>query len=206
MFQAAIKVLNFLEKSLSRKMERIRSLEMSSATRIQTVWREYRFKRKFQDRNRAAIIIQSFERMRVQRRQYLNFEYERLWQYKLSRNLAVLIQSLWRGHKGRSRARREREKSILPDPKLALNFDFWLSLQKASHPPNRIWGVYHEYILSGTPRTWYDRNYNKRDGKYYRDVKFYAHAITRRAFWEQPKDWHDADQLQSLERMARVIG
>mmetsp|Transcript_11635 Transcript_11635/g.21761 ORF Transcript_11635/g.21761 Transcript_11635/m.21761 type:complete len:344 (-) Transcript_11635:500-1531(-) len=193
-FQAAMRVLKFLERCLSRKIEHIRSLEMNSATRIQTNWRERRAKRHYKAMKMAATIIQSFERMRTQRRQYLNFEYERLWQYRASRNLALSIQSLWRGHKGRSRARRKREKRHLPDPRNALNFDYWLSVQKASHPPNRIWGVYHEYILSGTPRTWYERNHIKLDGKYYRDVKFYAHRITRRAYWDQPQDWYDADQ------------
>jgi Myosin heavy chain len=198
-----MKVLTFLQKVLYRKMEGIRYLEMSSATRIQTAWRKQRARRRNQARTKAAVVIQSFERMRVQRNQYVNFDYERLRQYHASRNLASLIQCLWRGHKGRSRARRQREKRCLPDPRNILNFDFWVSLQKASHPPNRVWGVYHEYILSGTPRTWYERNHNKRDGKYYRDVKFYAHGITRRASWDQPNDWHDFDRRESHQRISR---
>lgn len=189
-FAGTLKICTLRKMALKRKQY----LEMSSAMKIQVVWRKRRRRRHIQARGEAAIKIQSFERMQVQRRRYINFEYERLCQYKSSRHLASIIQPLWRGYKGRSIARREREKSSLPDPSDPLNFEFWLSLQSYSYPPSRTWGSYLEYVLSGKPCSWQERNQCKRDGKYFKDVKFYTHKMTRQAYWDQPEDWKKSDR------------
>jgi tetratricopeptide (TPR) repeat protein len=76
----------------------------------------------------------------------------------------------------------------LPSPTDIRNHDFWEKLQKAAHPPSRELGVYAEYTLGGTPKTWAERNLVKRNGMF-RDVVFYANTITKRATWTRPKGW-----------------
>ena len=50
-------------------------------------------------------------------------------------------------------------------------------------------------------RSWYERNYIKRDG-FFRDVKFYAHAVTRRVRWEQPEGWKQVDKRAFEHRIS----
>ena len=120
---------------------------------------------------------------------YKSFLRERLWWYRVSRLLASNAQRFWRGFKARSSYRKIYEMKSLPDPDDIRNFDFWVKCQDDAHPPRRVLGVYAEYTLSGTPRTWAERNCIKRHGVFYRDVVFYANVITKRATWSKPKSW-----------------
>jgi tetratricopeptide (TPR) repeat protein len=120
---------------------------------------------------------------------------ERLWWYRASRILALSTQRLWRGFKGRSVWRRLFEMKRLPSPTDIRNHDFWEKLQSEAHPPAKELGIYAEYTLSGTPKTWSERNLVKRNGMY-RDVVFYANTITKRATWTQPKGWKFKDHRE----------
>jgi len=149
--KAAISIQKMTRQRLANKVRDQLIFENICAIRIQSAWRWRYRDGLFRLRTRSAKQIQAFERMRVMRNQFVNFEYERLWLYRASRILACDVQRLWRGHRGRCNARREMEIYSLPDPKHVLNFDWWLSCQKESNPPARIWGIYCEYTLSGTP-------------------------------------------------------
>ncbi len=140
-----------------------------------------------QKRYQACITIQSFFRMYATRAYYKEFLRERLLSYRDSRILASCVQRLWRGFKGRSQFRRQLEITTLPDP--ATDHDFWVQLQIEAGPPKRELGVFAEYILSGNPKTWEERNLIKRHGKYYRDVSLYMNTITRRVSWTKPAGW-----------------
>ena len=130
---------------------------------------------------------------------YKEFLRERLSSYRASRILACCVQRLWRGFKGRSNFRRHLEITTLSNP---ADHEFWVQLQIEAGPAKREIGVYAEYILSGNPKTWRDRNLIKRHGKYYRDVSFYANTITRTASWTKPKGWvfndNDAKEYYAL--------
>ena len=65
----------------------------------------------------------------------------------------------------------------LPDPTDICNFDFWERCQYEAHLPRKEPGIYAEYALSGTPRSWEERGM-KRGGVFYGDVTFYANTIT----------------------------
>ncbi len=125
----------------------------------------------FRKHQRAARSIQSFERMRRVRLYYIYYEKHNLILYHRCRRLATYVQPLWRGHVGRSVARKMMEMKYLPDPTRTststgstsiTNHEFWLQIQKIAHPPKRSWGAFSEYVLSGHPKTWYERNYVKR--------------------------------------------
>lgn len=120
---------------------------------------------------------------------YKSVLHERLWWYRASRVLAIYIQRLWNGFQGRSIYRRLYEMKHLPSPTDIRNHGFWEKLQNEAFPPVKELGVYAEYILSGHPRTWMERNQIKRREMYYRDVVFYANTITKRATWSRPKGW-----------------
>ena len=137
-------------------------------------------------RDAACVKIQSFFRMHATRAYFKEYHKERLCSYRDSRILACFVQRLWRGFKGRSYFRRRLEIATLPDP--AADHEFWMQLQIEAGPPKRELGIYAEYILSGNPTSWRERNLVKRDG-YYRDVSFYANTITRRATWKRPDGW-----------------
>lgn len=124
--------------------------------------------------------------MHATRLYYREFLRERLSSYKSSRILACVVQRLWRGFKGRSHFRRQLEITTLSDP---ADHDSWIRLQIEAGSAKRELGVYAEYILSGYPKTWKERNLIKRRGKYYRDVSFYANTITRKVSWTKPKGW-----------------
>jgi hypothetical protein len=153
--------------------------------------------RRQQKRELACIKIQSFFRMNAARVYYKEFLHERLSSYRASRILACCVQRLWRGFKGRSNFRRHLEITTLPNP---ADHEFWVQLQIEAGPAKRELGVYAEYILSGNPKTWRDRNLIKRHGKYYRDVSFYANTITRTASWTKPRGWvfKDAKEYYAL--------
>jgi hypothetical protein len=149
--ESATAIQRQIRKFIAWKVKERRLLENASANRIQTAWR-WRYRDElYRRRQRAARKIQSFERMRVVRCNFIHFDYEHLWLFRASRLLACAAQRLWRGHCGRSIARRRREMSDLPNPMDAKNFNLWLDLQKLSNPPARTWGVYSEYYLSGYP-------------------------------------------------------
>lgn len=139
-------------------------------------------------KEKAAVLIQSVMRMALDLSYFKSYNRERLWWYRASRNLALAAQCLWRGFKARSHFRQLYEMNHLPDPTDMRNFDFWERCQYEAHPPKRELGIFAEYTLSGTPRSWQDRNV-KRDGVFYRDVVFYANTITKRATWTKPKGW-----------------
>ena len=139
-----------------------------------------------QKRDQACIKIQSFFRMHATRVYYKEFLRDRLLTFRASRILACVVQRLWRGFKGRRHFRRQFEIATLPDP---AEHDSWIQLQAEAGPAKRELGVYAEYILSGNPATWRERNLIKRHGKYYRDVSFYANTITRKISWTKPKGW-----------------
>lgn len=173
-----------------------------SATIIQKSWR-WRFRdRIFRQRQRCARKIQSFQRMLVIRKNFIAFEYQRLWYYRALRILAGIIQRLWRGKKGRAQARKQREMIYLPNPSLAVNFDWWLQCQKECSPPRRTWNAFSEYILSGHPTSWKERNLVKRQSLYYRDVRFYVNNVTLKSSWEQPAIWRDFDKKQLNDRIS----
>jgi hypothetical protein len=167
---------------------------------IQTAWRKRRREKIHLKRQQAATLLQSIERMRVVYMKYTYFDRERLTLYRNTRLLARILQRLWRGHKGRSKARRQMEMMSLPDPSVSRNFDFWLEIQSNSNPPVRSFGIWIENVLSGYPRNWEERNGVKRNG-YYRDVKFYTNSITRKVIWEQPEKWKEADYESLCQRI-----
>ena len=150
-YEAAISIQRMTRKRLIITAASRLRLTNLCATRIQRTWRwNHRYKL-FRLRQRAAKKIQTYERMRVVRNNFVHFEYERLWLYRATRLLAYHVQRFWRGHTDRRTSRRERNMLFLPDPGDALNFEWWLSCQKASNPPARTWGIYCEYTLYGTP-------------------------------------------------------
>ena len=140
-----------MRRRLAFKVQRRLQLEQYSATRIQAAWRWRYRDHTYRRRQKAARTIQSFERMRNVRTFFINFNYDHLWLYRASRQLACVAQRLWLGHIARSSARQQIEMNRLPDPNDAHNFDAWLSYQKVANPPARTWGVYAEYVLSGQP-------------------------------------------------------
>lgn len=79
----------------------------------------------------------------------------------------------------------------LPDPMDQRNFEFWEKCQYEAHPPKKELGIFAEYTLSGTPRSWIQRSIKRGGGSagFYRDVVFYANTITKRATWTKPKGW-----------------
>lgn len=105
-----------------------------------------------------------------------------LWWYRASRVLASNVQRMWRGFKARSQFRHAYEIRMLPDPLDMRNFDFWKKCQYEAGKAKRELGIYAEYTLSGTPRTWTERSVKRRD-MFYRDCSFYANTITKRATW-----------------------
>jgi tetratricopeptide (TPR) repeat protein len=153
-----------------------------------------------QKKHHASIKIQALYRMTTARSYYREFLFERLYSHRSSRLLACTVQRLWRGFKGRSRFRRKLEISTLPNPSDAYNYDIWVQCQIDAGAPKRELGVFAEYVLSGYPRTWRERNLVKRNGKFFRDVSFYANTITRRASWEKPKGWvfNDIEEYYAL--------
>ncbi len=167
-----------------------------AVTRIKSRIR-YHIQRK---KHHASIKIQALYRMTTTRNYYQEFLFERLYSHRSSRILACTVQRLWRGFKGRSRFRRQLEISTLPDPSDAYNYDFWVQCQIDAGVPKRELGVFGEYVLSGYPRSWRERNLVKRNGKFFRDVSFYANTITRRASWEKPKGWvfNDIEEYYAL--------
>jgi len=156
-----------------------------AANRIKRRLRYIRQKRRYL----ACVKLQSFFRMTEARVYYREFLRERLSFYRSSRTLACLVQRLWLGFKGRRLFRRHLEIATLPNPDDARNHDCWVQLQIEAGPATRELGVYAEYILSGNPRSWRERNLVKRNGQFFRDVSFYANTITRRASWTKPKAW-----------------
>ena len=130
--------------------------------------------------------MQSFIRMTLAQNDYAAFLRDRLWWHRASRILAVTAQRLWHGFRARSRYRKLYEMKYLPDPTDIRNFDFWEMLQRKAHPPKKELGIYAEYTLDGTPRSWQERSI-KRNEIFYRDVVFYANTITKRAQWSKPK-------------------
>lgn len=169
------------KKAVEAKEQRKREEVASSL--IQIHFRYYMSRRK----ERCATLIQSMIRMATTRLHFISHLRERLWHYRAARVLACNVQRLWRGFLGRAQYRQVFEIRRLPDPDDSRNFDYWKELQAESHPPKREIGIYAEYTLSGTPRTWDERNRMKRDGLFYRDVTFYSNTITKKASWTQPK-------------------
>jgi hypothetical protein len=149
--ESATMIQRQVRKLQARRARERLLLKKSCAQRIQSAWRWRHRDEVYRDRQKAARKIQSFERMRVVRTHFINFNYESLSLYRASRVLACVVQRSWRGHRGRSITRRTRELNGLPDPLHVKNFDVWLSFQKAANPPARTWGVYSEYYLSGYP-------------------------------------------------------
>ncbi|GFH52026.1 hypothetical protein CTEN210_08502 [Chaetoceros tenuissimus] len=196
-FEAATSIQSAVRKMLLENSRKRIVLLHYSATIIQKSWR-WRFRdRIFRQRQRCARKIQSFQRMLVVRNKFIAFEYQRLWYYRALRILAVIIQRLWRGKKGRALARKQREMMYLPDPSLAVNFDWWLQCQKG-----RTWNAFSEYVLSGHPTSWKERNLVKRQSIYYRDVRFYVNNVTLKSSWEQPTIWKDLDERKQNERIS----
>ena len=148
----------------------------------------------------AIVVIQAFERMRSKKLYYSSFLRDRLWWYRASRNVSIPSQRLWRGFCGRSRARKLREMMALPNPSKAQNFEIWIRIQKEAHPPQRVWKTWAEYVLSGYPRTWDERSI-KRNGIYYRDVKFWVNMVTRKSTWTQPQEWVVLDRKEFENRL-----
>lgn len=176
-----------MRKYLAAKQARKLRIEFTKAFKIQRLWM------KFQDRKqiKAAITIQSFQRMIRVKSYFVNFLKDRLSWHQASRILALMVQRVWRGHKGRSIHRRLVAMHTLPDPSEAKSFDTWKHIQEISHPPVRTWNNYSEYVLWGKPRTWKDRRI-KGDG-YYRDILFWTNDLTHKTSWIQPKIWADSD-------------
>eukprot|EP00592_Proboscia_alata_P000879 CAMPEP_0194372564 /NCGR_PEP_ID=MMETSP0174-20130528/20949_1 /TAXON_ID=216777 /ORGANISM="Proboscia alata, Strain PI-D3" /LENGTH=607 /DNA_ID=CAMNT_0039151173 /DNA_START=102 /DNA_END=1922 /DNA_ORIENTATION=- len=172
-------------------------IERDSSIIIQRAWKWRYYDDKFRLRQRVARKIQSLQRMRVQHHHYHLFTKERLWWYRAATCFAQTCQRLWRGYKSRVQMRRLYEIHRLPDPDLSSAHEFWLDCQQKAHKPNRMFGVYLEYTLDGCPKTWHDRR-NKRDGRFFRDVKFYVHSITRKAQWLKPERWCEKDEMHKI--------
>ncbi|KAL7553198.1 hypothetical protein ACHAWF_016480 [Thalassiosira exigua] len=146
-------------------------------------------------KNDSAIKIQSVARMALAVNDYKSFLRERLWWYRASRRLASHAQRLWRGFQARSVFRQLYEIHRLPDPTDMRNFSFWDQRQQEALPPLRELGIFAEYTLEGTPRSWEERGI-KRCGVFFRDVTFYANTITKRATWTKPKGWSFKDHRE----------
>lgn len=189
-----------IQKQVRRFLVNQACKRYKSASIIQTVWRSRCREKANEQQQRAAILLQSIERMRVVYMKYTYFDRERLVMYRNTRILASLLQRIWRGHKGRSFARRLIEIIRLPDPSMSKNYSFWLEIQTNSNPPVRTYGIWNESVLSGYPRSWEERNRIKRNG-YFRDVKFYTNSITRKVTWEQPIHWKEADFKSMRQRL-----
>lgn len=193
-------VIQKLARCYFRRVFEVRvKLENKSSILIQTKWNEYIFRK----REKAALVIQSFQRMAMVRIYFVSFQRERLFWHRASRILAILSQRLWRGYKGRSLARRIFEIKALSDPNNSLAFDEWLSHQQEAYPPRRTWNMYSEFVLSGSPRSWEERRL-KRNGCHFRDVKFYANNLTQQVFWNQPPKWKVLD-LKEAETRIQVV-
>ncbi|KAL7527131.1 hypothetical protein ACHAXR_001820, partial [Thalassiosira sp. AJA248-18] len=182
--RCATKLQAHWRKLKARFHAKQRQSEEVAANRIQRRYRYYTGRKK----DGSARKIQSFTRMAIAMNDYKSFHRERLWWYRASRRLASNAQRLWRGFKARSDYRQLYDVKSLPDPTDTRNFDFWERCQHEAHPPKKELGIYAEYTLGGTPRSWQERAI-KRNDVFYRDVTFYANLITKRASWEKPKGW-----------------
>ena len=151
----------------------------------------------------AATKVQAIIRMYAERSFYLNFYRERLLFYRKCLVLATACQRLWRGYLARASTRALIERRNLPDPKDPKNHDHWMMIQEESHPPIRQFGVLAEYVLSGAPKTWEDRRI-KRQGKYFRDVKFFVHCITRKSYWYNPSSCSE-DHVQNRDHYQATV-
>jgi hypothetical protein len=136
---------------------------------------------------------------------------EHLWWHRAIRICATFGHRLWRGHRGRSIARRAFVMSTLPDPSSATQYEFWKDLQRECQPHRHKRGIFAEYTVGGTPLTWSDRNKEKGNSgnrcEMYRDVRFYVNALTLRAQWNMPDFWRVAleEEFEARE-MFRVLG
>lgn len=139
----------------------------------------------------SAILIQALFRKSFNVSYFEAYHRERLWWYRATRILAANTQRLWRGFLARKLHRRLFERNFLPDPADVRNFDFWEGCQREADPPKAQVGIFAEFTLSGTPRSWYERR-TKRNG-FFRDVVFYANTIMKRASWTKPKGWISKD-------------
>ncbi|KAL3804333.1 hypothetical protein HJC23_011261 [Cyclotella cryptica] len=182
--RCATKLQAHFRKMKATNLARQQRIETAAARCIQSRFRFFLGRKK----NQSAVKIQSFLRMRFASYYFKFILWERLWWHRASRILALIAQRLWRGFTGRAYFRRLHEMRNLPNPNDIRNHDFWEQLQNEAHPPTKELGVYAEYTLGGTPRTWAERNYEKRNGMY-RDVVFYANVVTRRAMWTKPNGW-----------------
>ena len=197
--ESAMLIQEIIRQYLAKKHAQKLEFERINAIQIQQTWRKYRYKKQ----QKAATKIQSFQRMVVVKTYFTSFQYERLFWHRASRILAIFAQRLWRGHKGRSQARRLREMSNLPDPSdtsLPYSYDEWVQHQTEAHPPSRTWNMYSEFVLSGKPRTWQERRI-KRNGLFYRDVVFWVNNLTQQTSWTQPQKWKILDQQEYIMRL-----
>ncbi|KAL9180936.1 hypothetical protein ACHAXT_009741 [Thalassiosira profunda] len=182
--RCAVKVQAHFRRVRARLQAKQRKREQVAANRMQ---RRFRFHMR-RKRNQAAMKLQSVARMASVKRDYDSFLHERLWWLRASRQVACHAQRLWRGFLARSEHRQLHAMEILlPDPTDHRNFDVWKRLQSEAHPPKKELGVYAQYTLGGTPRSWPERAL-KRSGMF-RDVTFYANTITKRATWTKPNGW-----------------
>lgn len=168
-----------------------RQREVAAASRIQRRFRRFIACKKYQ----SAVLIQSVIRMYLSINYFQSYNRERLWWYRASRRLACDTQRLWQGFKARSQYRKLYEMKDLPNPTDVSNYDFWERCQREAHPPKKELGIFAQYTLSGTPRSWKERRV-KRGGVFYRDVPFYANTITKRATWSKPKGWEFKDHRE----------
>lgn len=171
-----------------RKAQRATSHLRAQTIAANRIKRRLRYIRRNR-RHLACIKLQSFFRMTAARVYYREFLRERLSFYRSSRTLACLVQRLWLGFKGRRLFRRHLEIATLPNPDDVRHHDYWVQLQIEAGPAKRELGVFAEYILSGNPRSWRERNLVKRHGQFFRDVSFYANTVSLRASWTKPKAW-----------------
>mmetsp|Transcript_27363 Transcript_27363/g.39197 ORF Transcript_27363/g.39197 Transcript_27363/m.39197 type:complete len:340 (-) Transcript_27363:938-1957(-) len=142
--------------------------------------------------------------MRNSMNYFTSFQYERLWWFRETQNLARIGQKLWRGFMGRSKGRRQFEIKTLPNPILANSFEFWIGCQRQSKPPKERLDNFLEFTLGGTPITWKDRRI-KRNGRF-RDVKFYVNRLSNKAQWEMPEEWNTAvkKMVQDREQLRQL--
>jgi hypothetical protein len=189
--RCATKLQSQWRKLKARLSVERRQREVAAAIRIQKRFRCFIARKKYH----SAVLIQSVMRMYLCVSYFQSYNHERLWWYRASRILACDTQRLWRGFKARSQYRELYERKNLPDPTDIRNFDFWERCQSEAHPPEKELGIFAQYTLSGTPRSWKERRV-KRGGVFYRDVTFYANTITRRASWLKPKGWVFKDRRE----------
>jgi len=184
----ATKLQSHWRKVKARLLVEQRLRERVSSTRIQRRFRRFTDCKK----TKAITLIQSIARMFLTMSYYQSYNRERLCCYRSSRRLGLNVQRLWRGFKARSDHRRLYEMKRLPDPTDSRNYECWKQYQRGAHPPKKEVGIFAQYTLSGTPRTWEERRV-KRDGIFFRDVTFYANTITKSATWSKPKGWMFTD-------------